>query len=323
MNVLPLLCAKLFAPITALGTALATLSGLPAGSALTGTATAGVNAPAGVSATAGVNGPAQVHAAPLRPPAAVLTGHGLSEPAAGRQFAGTPQVGALVWQNPDGTPGPRLCTAVAVDSPTGDLIATAAHCLTGAALGLGGPLSLVYVPAYAPGKAPYGVWYPTRITVAPQWTARQDPDYDLAFVDVTSPLSAVPLERVTGAEHFGGPIAAGTLGVMLGYPTGTDQPVGCRADIERESATQLRFDCADFPVGTSGGPLLTDVDPRTGIGTLAGVIGGYQLGGDRDDVSYAAALAPSLTALYHRAAAPEALPLVLNGVLSGVLNSVP
>jgi hypothetical protein len=43
VNVLPLLCAKLFAPITALGTALATLSGLPAGSALTGTATAGVN----------------------------------------------------------------------------------------------------------------------------------------------------------------------------------------------------------------------------------------------------------------------------------------
>lgn len=287
MNVLPLLCAKLFAPITALGTALATVSGLPAGSSV-------------ISPS----------------PATVLTGRGPSQPAAGSLFAGTPQVGALVWQNPDGTPGAKLCSAVAVDSPAGDLIATAAHCLTGAVLGLGGPLTLVYVPEYTPGQAPYGVWYPTRITVAPQWTARQDPNYDLAFLNVASPLSAIPLERVTGAEHFGGPVSAGTLGVMLGYPNGTAQPVGCRADIERESATQLRFDCADFPVGTSGGPLLTGVDPSTGIGTLAGVIGGYQLGGVRDDVSYAAALGPSLTALYRQAeAGPGALPLVLNGVL--------
>ena len=306
MNVLPLLCAKLFAPITALGAALATVSGLPAGSA-------------GISGTGGPEAaPTHLYGAALQPPAAVLTGQAPSWPAAGRQFAGTPQAGALVWQNPDGTPGPKLCSAVAVDSPAGDLIATAAHCVAGvdaAALGLGGPFTVVYVPEYAPGKAPYGVWYPTRITVDPRWTAHQDPDYDLAFVNVTNPLSTVPLERITGAEHFGGSVSAGTLGVMLGYPYDTDRPVGCRADIERESATQLRFSCADFPTGTSGGPLLTGVDPRTGIGTLAGVIGGYQLGGESDDVSYAAALNPSLAALYRQATAPEALPLLLNGVL--------
>ena len=288
MNLLPLLCAKLFAPITALGTALATVSGLPVGSDL----------------------------AAAQPPASVLTGHEPSRPAAGRQFAGTPQVGALVFQNPDGTPGAKLCSAVAVDSPAGDLIATAAHCVAGVTVGIGGPLGVAYVPEYQPGKAPYGVWYPTRITVAPQWTAHQDPNYDLAFLNVTGPTSTLPLEQVTGAEHVGGAVSAGTLGVLLGYPYDAGRPVGCRAAIGRESATQLRFDCADFPTGTSGGPLLTGVDPRTGIGTLAGVIGGYQLGGDRDDVSYAAALGPALAALYRRAAAaPAPLPLVLDDVL--------
>jgi hypothetical protein len=49
----------------------------------------------------------------------------------------------------------------------------------------------------------------------------------------------------------------------------------------------------------------------------AGLTGGYQLGGDRDDVSYAAALGPSLAALYRQAAVddPASLPLVLHGLL--------
>lgn len=294
MNLLPLLFAQVFAPITALGTALATVSGLPAG-------------PGVVSA--------QPQFGVARAPASVLTGHEPSWPAAGRQFAGTPQAGALVWQNPDGTPGTKFCSAVAVDSPAGDLIATAAHCTVGVTVGIGGQQTVAYVPDYQPGEAPYGVWYPTHITVAPQWTSLQDPNYDLAFLNVARPTSAVPLEQVTGAEHFGGAVSAGTLGVLVGYPYDSGRPVGRREEIERASATQLRFDCADFPTGTSGGPLLTGVDPDSGIGTLAGVIGGYQLGGVRDDVSYAAALGPSLTALYRQATTPASLPLVLNNVL--------
>lgn len=287
MTLLPLLCAKLFAPLTAMSTALTTIAGLPAGPD---------------------SGPAQ-------PPPSVLTGHGPTRPATGREFTGAPQVGALVWQNPDGTPGVQLCSAVAVDSPSGDLIATAAHCVAGVTLGIGGSLSVAYVPGYQKGRAPYGAWYPTRITVAPQWTADKDPDYDLAFLNVTRPQSSVPLEQVTGAEHFGGSVDVGTLGVLLGYPYHTDRPVGCRAAIGRQSATQLRFDCGNFPTGTSGGPLLTAVDPHTGIGTLAGVIGGYQLGGARDDISYAAALRPPLVALYQQAITPDTSPLPFNGLL--------
>jgi hypothetical protein len=296
VTLLPLLCAKLFAPLAALGTTLGAVSALPAGPDLSAT---------------------QPKLVAMQPPSALLTGRTPLHPAAGREFSGTPQVGALVWQKPDGTPGARLCTAAAVDSPSGDVIATAAHCVSGVTLGVRGTLSIAYVPDYAPGRAPYGVWYPTRITVPQQWAAKQDPDYDLALVDVARPMSSVPLEQVTGAERFSGPTvpAAGTLGVLLGYPYHLARPVACRAAIQHHSPRQLRFACANFPAGTSGGPLLTGVDPETGIGTLAGVIGGYRLGGDRDDVSYAAALGPAMVTLYQNAVTSAPSPLLVNGVL--------
>ncbi len=47
--------------------------------------------------------------------------------------------------------------------------------------------------------------------------------------------------------------------------------------------------------------MLTDVDPGTGLGTLIGVIGGYQQGGATDSVSYAVRFGPSVAALYQQA----------------------
>ena len=45
-------------------------------------------------------------------------------------------------------------------------------------------------------------------------------------------------------------------------------------------AGQLEFDCGGYTDGTSGGPFLADVNPTTGQGTVIGVIGGYEQGGD-------------------------------------------
>lgn len=57
-------------------------------------------------------------------------------------------MGALfqgAWQS-----NPHFCTASVVDSPSGDVIATAAHCLSGNAK------DLEFVPMYHDGQAPYG-----------------------------------------------------------------------------------------------------------------------------------------------------------------------
>jgi hypothetical protein len=237
-----------------------------------------------------------------RPPA-LLSAAWPSSPQSGRAFTGMPQFGSLVWQNPDGTPGARLCTAVAVDSPNGDLIATAAHCVGGVRATIGGPMSVAYLPGSDGTSAPYGVWYPTRVIRAQQWmNGVKNPDFDLAFLTVQRQNDDTPLETVTGAEQFGSVPAAGTLAVQVGYARSKPDPVACRSAVRFKSPTQLKIDCAGFPSGTSGGPLLTDVDPITGIGTLVGVVGGYQNGGVHTYISYAAAFTPEIQALYEQAA---------------------
>src|SRR5580704_5562537 len=49
--------------------------------------------------------------------------------------------------------GGHFCTASVVDSPQGDLVMTAAHCVSG--LGAG---QFAFVPGFRDGRTPYGVW---------------------------------------------------------------------------------------------------------------------------------------------------------------------
>jgi V8-like Glu-specific endopeptidase len=237
---------------------------------------------------------------PAPPP--LLSASWPSAPRAAKAFSGMPQFGELVWQNPDGTPGAKLCSAVTVASAGGDLIATAAHCLGGVVSRIAAPMTVAYIPGAHNGSRPYGVWYPTRIIRPQQWmNGVKNPDFDIAFVTVARPDDPRPLASITGSEHFGAVPAAGTLAVQIGYPYQTTNPVACRTPVRFLSPTQLELDCADFTSGTSGGPVLTDVDPATGIGTLVGVIGGYQTGGNRSDISYAAAFTPAIQQVYQEA----------------------
>ncbi|HTJ71289.1 MAG TPA: serine protease [Actinospica sp.] len=238
----------------------------------------------------------------LPAPPALLIGTSPSSPLAAAGFAGMPQFGALVWQKPDGSPGAKLCSAVAVDSAGGDLIATAAHCLGGVVSRIAAPMTVAYIPGADNGSAPYGVWYPTRIIRPQQWmNGVKNPDFDLAFVTVARPGDPRPLAAVTGSEHFGAIPAAGTLAVQIGYPYQSPDPVACRTPVRFLSPTQLELDCADFSGGSSGGPVLTNVDPGTGVGTLVGVMGGYEHGGERSDVTYASAFTPAIQQLYQQA----------------------
>lgn len=63
------------------------------------------------------------------------------------------------------------------------------------------------------------------------------------------------------------------------------------------------FRCGGYSDGTSGSPLLADVNPATGPGTVVGVIGGNQQGGSTSAVWYSAQFGPEITALYRDAAA--------------------
>ena len=213
----------------------------------------------------------------------------------GQPFKGTAAVGALFTEN-DGDLGPHFCSASVVNSTHGDLAVTAAHCVTDTQ----GPI--VFVPGYDNGKEPYGVWKVTATYTDAAWQSSQDPDDDVAFVRLSGAVG-VPIQHVTGAEQLGIGVKVPALVRVIGYPGETDQPIACVNWAKSFSPTQLEFDCDGYTDGTSGGPFLADASATTGRGTVIGVIGGYELGGDVPQVSYSSTFGSAVATLYKTAVA--------------------
>jgi V8-like Glu-specific endopeptidase len=199
-----------------------------------------------------------------------------------RAFSGVPTVGTLFYTT--GT-GRHFCTGSVLDSATGDLVLTAAHCVYSGRYSR----NVVFVPGYADGKEPWGAWPVKTIIVAKGWRSVQDPNWDLAFLQVTSPAdSAGPIERVTGGLRLGYGLGYRQRLTAIGYNDTDSQPVQCASSSFAFTASQLEFYCWDFWFGTSGGPWITGYDPVTGEGTVFGVIGGYEAGGYYSWASYSA-----------------------------------
>ena len=236
-----------------------------------------------------------------------------SESPTGRPFSGVPAVGALfpaarlpAARLPAGTSGSagglatsgaHFCTASVVHSGAGDLAVTAAHCVTGR------NFPIAFVPGYHDGQAPYGTWLVTRVFTDAAWSASANPDDDVAFLQLAPAADGVTIESVTGAERLATGSPDRSAVKVIGYPSDTNEPVWCDNWTREFSPTQLEFDCGGYPDGTSGGPFLADVSPASGEGTVIGVIGGYQQGGDTDAVSYSIVFGANVARLYQEAEA--------------------
>jgi V8-like Glu-specific endopeptidase len=214
----------------------------------------------------------------------------------GQAFDGTAAVGALFTES-DGKLGTHFCTASVVQSTHGDLAVTAAHCVTGV------QGQVVFVPGYANGKEPYGGWQVTAIYTNQAWKSAQNPDDDFAFLRLADSISGKSVEDVTGAERLGLSWRVPALVQVIGYPDSANQPIACTNWANKFSSAQLVFDCDGYTDGTSGGPFLADVSAASGDGTVIGVIGGYEQGGNLPQVSYAAAFGPATKALFQTAEA--------------------
>jgi V8-like Glu-specific endopeptidase len=206
------------------------------------------------------------------------------------------RVGALFSHD---TKGDHFCTASAVDSPKRNLIITAAHCVHS---GKGGAYvgNLVFVPGYRNGNAPYGVWKVRGQFVDARWSDDSDPDLDVGFA-VLDPLNGKNIADVLGSNLLGIDQGFGNIVRVTGYPTSSGEPVTCINKTTQELKYQMRFACSGYPPGTSGSPWLTHYDPKTKRGEVVGVIGGYQLGGLEDQVSYSAYFDDDVRKLYERA----------------------
>ncbi len=212
----------------------------------------------------------------------------------GRTFGGVPAVGAL-FNTSGGQLKQHFCTASVINSPHGNLLITAAHCVTGTSG------TIVFVPGYDGSVPPYGTWTVTKVYVDQAWKSSANPDDDVAILRVGS---SVPIEDVTGADRLAtGAPATRTLVRVIGYPDSAKQPITCQDWLKEPETDQLEFDCGAYTDGTSGAPFLTDIDATTGQGTVVGVIGGYEQGGNTPQVSYSAVLGGNVAALFKTAVA--------------------
>ena len=214
-----------------------------------------------------------------------------------RSFDGTPAVGALFTVS-GGQLRRHFCTGSVVSSPPGDLVITAAHCVSGLASG-----QIAFVPGYRSGVAPYGIWLTSAVLSDRTWQASKDPNHDVAFLVVHRTGSSDRIQDLTGGEQLGIGWPARVWVDVIGYPDATEQPITCENESKPLGAREMEFDCGGYTDGTSGGPFLGRVDPSTGDGTVIGVIGGYEQGGDIASVSYSPGFGRAVQALYQAAIA--------------------
>lgn len=210
-----------------------------------------------------------------------------------RPFGGVAPIGA-VFTGRSGHLGQHYCTASVVDSPGGDLAVSAAHCYDH-------PGPLVFVPGYDNGAAPYGEWRITKVYTPDAWHATGDPDDDVAFLRLAPAPDGVPVEDVTGAERLGTGSVSHSYVQVVGYPNTMNQPIWCANWTGAFSSTQVQFRCGGYSFGTSGSPFLAAVSGPRDEGTVVGVIGGYQQGGDTSDISYSVTFGSSVASLYRTA----------------------
>lgn len=196
-------------------------------------------------------------------------------------------------------PGEHFCTASVVQSQGRNMVITAAHCAYDS--DADAPVDdLVFAPDYRDGDGPTGRWKVKKVIVDDRWATSQDEDLDVAFL---------LLDKKDG-KQIQDDLGGNTLGIdrgfdnevkITGYPSSRDTPISCRNRTTKFSGTQLRIRCTDFEGGTSGSPWLADYDPKSQTGTVIGVLGGHEGGGDEDDISYAAYFDDDIAALYQRA----------------------
>ncbi len=215
----------------------------------------------------------------------------------GHFYNGTPAVGALFTTAGSGL-GQHFCTASVVASPVQDLVITAAHCLSGYQ-----PGQVEFVPGYHRGQQPFGVWQVTQIFVDEAWSSSGNPDDDVAFLAVHQPGNAAQVQDLTGGETLATGWKAAQLAQVIGYPDGRQRPITCTSRTRAFRGHQMEFDCGGYTNGTSGGPFLVKVRAATGLGTVLGVIGGYEEGGDTPSVSYSARFGQQVRSLYNEAVA--------------------
>jgi V8-like Glu-specific endopeptidase len=168
-----------------------------------------------------------------------------------------------------------------IDSPTGDLLITAAHCLSGTGAGWR------FVPGYDDGTEPYGSWTIVGLYGPRAWLDATTSSSDYVIAEVAPRVLGGKEQSVQGAVGANRLATAPTTGATVtvpAYAIGDKHPLTCTARVSYQGVYPA-FICNPYVGGTSGAPWLEQVRGAT---TVVGVIGGLHQGGCFPATSYSA-----------------------------------
>lgn len=166
----------------------------------------------------------------------------------------------------------HVCSGSVLNSATGDLILTAAHCLTSG-------VDSYFVPGYDRNAAADDYWRIDAVYLDPRWMADQDPLADFAIARVSRDRGGTLEKQAGGGFAIGAAPRGGTEVTVTGYALGVG---GAQLACKARTGTLRGYPslpCAGFVDGTSGAPWVSG-------SSVTGVIGGLDGGGCQDDVSY-------------------------------------
>ncbi|MEU3979191.1 hypothetical protein AB0F77_03630 [Streptomyces sp. NPDC026672] len=192
------------------------------------------------------------------------------------------------------------CTATVVDSANRSTVVTAGHCVNNTDL-IGEDnqwsANVLFVPGYRDGAAPYGTFVGRTGVVGATWLENDQQDsarfggYDQAFVVLNPNAQGRSVQDAVGAaQRIGFDVPGDRTVHQFGYPRAASDPA--REGLPEYTGERLAY-CTgrarevvgtpDFPSaegiwgtecvmggGSSGGPRIAGLDPRTGVGTVVG-----------------------------------------------------
>jgi hypothetical protein len=197
-----------------------------------------------------------------------------------------PRVGAVFL----GGGSMHTCTGGVLNSPGGNLIITAAHCVAKG-------IDTGFVVGFNNQAEPEDIWHIDAVYLDPRWVANQDPMADFAVARVSRDAGG----RVD-AQAGGGLVIApapkpGTVVTVSGYGFGVGGgPIGCRAATDVDTKGFPALACAGIVPGLSGAPWIVG-------SAVIGVVGGLNGGGCNDTLSYSPPFDDAITSVLARAEA--------------------
>jgi len=219
------------------------------------------------------------------PTAAPRTDHRAVELSA-QPVAPDPRVGAVFL----GGSSLHTCTGGVLDSPGGNLIITAAHCVAEG-------VDTVFVSGFNNGAAPANAWHVDAVYLDPRWVASQDPLADFAIARVSRGSGGTVQAQAGGGLTLRPAPKPGTVITVSGYGLGVGGgPVGCRTATAPNTRGFPSLACAGLVDGLSGAPWIDG-------STVTGVIGGLDGGGCDDKRSFSPPFDDSVTRVLARAEA--------------------